>query len=432
MRARPHLPLAAMMFLQYAVWGAWTPILGATLTTRMNATGAEVGAVYGVLWLACIITPFIGGQIVDRLMPSQIFLALASLICVGAAWMMAYQHTVSGLIGWMWVWSLAFAPTLAITNSIVFYHLGLAGGTEARQERDFSIIRTAGTVGWIAASLVLTYYLFHKPAVPAGTWAPFEEMQLTALFGVLLTVLAFFLPNTPPSKVAKDPWAFAKSFRLFRTVPGFTVFIVISLIISTEFQFYYTLSGPFMEQGMGIKHELVSLYKSIAQYAEILCLGLLTPLSLKYLGMRKTLVIGAFAWPLRYFLYALQKPVWLVLLSNSFHGVGYAFVFITSYIYIDRVAPKDIRASAQAMFALLTLGIGNYLGTVFCGWLKDYYSVFAPDPAHPGQTITASVNWPMIFLIPALLTTLCGVAFWLTFRDTVPKDAPADTSLAPT
>ena len=47
--------LAAMMFLEYAVWGSWTPILGETISQRLNATGAEIGAVYGVLWLACIL-----------------------------------------------------------------------------------------------------------------------------------------------------------------------------------------------------------------------------------------------------------------------------------------------------------------------------------------------------------------------------------------
>ena len=57
MRGRLRVLLAAMMFLEYAVWGAWTPVLALTLGQRLNATGVEVGAVYGVLWLACIITP---------------------------------------------------------------------------------------------------------------------------------------------------------------------------------------------------------------------------------------------------------------------------------------------------------------------------------------------------------------------------------------
>lgn len=417
--------LGAMMFFQYAVWGAWTPVLGATISNRLNATGTDIGTVYGVLWLACIITPFIGGQLVDRFMPSQVFLGIAALICTGSAWMMSQQQTFGGLVLWMWVWSLAFAPTLGITNSIAFFHIGRAIPDEARRERVFAIVRTAGTVGWIVASLLLTAYLFSKPSVPKGTWAPFEEMQLAAILGAIFTVVAFLLPNTPPSREKKDPWAFTKAFRLFKTVPGFTTFMIISLIVSTEFQFYYVLSGPFMENGLNIDHKMISIYKSIAQYAEIICLGLFTPLSLKYLGLRKTLVIGTIAWPLRYFIFALQKPVWLVLASMSFHGIGFAFVFVTSYIYIDRVAPKDIRASAQSLFTLVTLGVGNFLGTMFCGRLQDHFTRQVADPSNAGALI-AQVNWPMVFLVPALITIACAAAFWFTFREPHEIEAAAE------
>ncbi len=501
--------LGAMMFFQYAVWGAWTPILGATIASRLHATGAEIGAVYGVLWLACIITPFIGGQIVDRLMPSQWYLAISAIVCAGSAWMMSSQHEIgsllpfhNGLIPWMWVWALAFAPTIGIANSIVMYHLGkepdeVPGAAAAYQspyvaalgiwllatvaligfviwkgvsgaawsqteimaatiggalvvaganiplvlfdlktgkrddERTFSVIRTAGTTGWIAASLLLTLYLFIKPTAPGAEGAPIEEMQIAAIFGVILTVVAFLLPNTPPSKVAKDPWAFTKSFKMFATVRGFTIFMIVSFLISTEFQFYYVFSGPFMENGMGIKHELVSLYKSIAQYAEIICLGLFTPLSLKYLGMRKTLVLGALAWPLRYFIFALYKfvPVPIVLASMSFHGIGFAFVFVTSYIYIDRISPRDIRASAQSLFTLVTLGVGNWMGTYFSGMLKDHFTTMIPDPAHAGQTIPGPVNWQMVFIVPAALTTLCGIIYWLTFREPKPEPVVETTPI---
>ena len=421
------------MFFQYAVWGAWTPILGATLASRMHASGAEIGAVYGVLWLACIITPFIGGQIVDRIMPSQVYMGLAGVVCAVSAYMMSIQHSFGGLITWMWIWSIAFAPTIGIANSIVMYHLGKEETSAEVQERDFSLIRTAGTVGWIVASLVLTGYLFSKPAVASGTWAPFEEMQLAAVFGVILTIIAFLLPNTPPSKEAKNPWAFTKAFSMFATVPGFLVFMAISFLISTEFQFYYVFSGPFMEQGMGINHNLISLYKSIAQYAEILCLGLLTPLSLKYLGMRKTLVIGALAWPLRYFIFAFYKvlPVPIVLASMSFHGIGFAFVFVTSYIYIDRISPRDIRASAQSLFTLVTLGFGNWLGTLFSGWLKDHYTTFVPDPAQAGHLIPGAVNWQLIYVVPAITTTLCGIAYMLTFREPKAESYAEEPLVAP-
>ena len=425
MQSRAKWLLAAMMFLEYAVWGSWTPILAETLTQRVSATGVEVGTVYGVLWLACIITPFIGGQLVDRYMPSQVFLGIASAICTGAAWMMAHQDKIGtmfsgNLLTWMWIWSLAFAPTLGITNSIVFHHVSRNGQSEAQQERDFSVIRTAGTVGWALAGWALTFYLLRQPQLTKGQWRPFEELQFAAILGAVLTVVSFLLPHTPPSKEVKDPWAFTKSFRLFKIVPGFAVFMFISFLVSTEFQFFYTLSAPLLHDA-GEPDAWIPAVKSISQLAEIVSLAVFLPICLQKLGMRKTLVIGTFAWPLRYFVFAAYKFVGLplVVFSLMFHGIGYAFVFVTSYIYIDRVAPRDIRGSAQSLMTLLTLGVGNYLGTLFSGWLKDHYTTNTPDPVHIGQTIS-TVYWPSVFMVPALLTLLCGVAFWFTFKEPPP------------
>ncbi len=417
MKVRLYGLLAAMMFFQYAVWGAWTPVLSASLGGRLNATGAEIGGIYGILWFACIITPFIGGQIVDRYMPSQVFLGIAAAICSVSAWMMSQQSTLGGLAMWMWVWAIFYAPTLGITNAIVFHHLSKQQLTEAERERGFSIIRTAGTIGWIVSSLLLYTYLNSKPAVPKGTWAPFEELQLTAILGIFLTILAFFVPNTPPSKEAKDPWAFMKAFKLFKDVPGFTVFMIISFVAATEFQFYYLTTGPFMEQGLKIDHALISPFKSIAQWAEIICLGVLTPISLRKLGLKTTLVIGTLAWPLRYLVFAMQKPVWLVLASMSFHGIGFAFVFVTSYIFIDRIAPKDIRASAQSLYNLVALGLASFVGTLFSGRLQDHYTTFIADPKNPSKMIPGETNWSMIFLVPAVVTIFCALAFQFTFKE---------------
>jgi nucleoside transporter len=419
-----------MMFLQYAVWGAWMPVLSATLVGRLNATGDQIGNVYLMIWAACIITPFIGGQLVDRYMPSQVFLGIAHLIGAAAAWAMAYQTDISGITLWMAIWSLVFAPTLGITNSIAFRHLNQPGTTAVERDRDFSIVRTAGTFGWIVAGLILTAYLHWRRPVP-GQIAPFEEMQLTAVFGVILGLFSFALPHTPPAKEGTDPWAFTKAFKLFRLVPGFATFMLISFVAATEFQFFYVLSGPFLETPqIGVPHEWLATVKGSSQWAELVGLGLLLPLALPRLGMRKTLVLGVLAWPLRYFIFSLGEPLWLVIFSLTFHGIGFAFVFVTTQIYVDRVAPKDIRASAQSLLTLVTLGFGNLVGTKFCGWMMDFYTRRMPDPTVPGKEI-AETNWAMVFLWPGLLTLFCAIAYWFTFKEPAPEPEDMMTETTP-
>jgi MFS family permease len=103
----------------------------------------------------------------------------------------------------------------------------------------------------------------------------------------------------------------------------------------------------------------------------------------------------------------------LVVASLTLHGLGYTFFFVVSQIFVDMVAPKDIRASAQSLLTFVTLGIGNWLGTQFTGWIM---SVFNP---------AANVHaWTKVFLVPCGLTVACALAFLIFFKDPEKPKAP--------
>lgn len=404
MTPRLRMQLVAMMFVEYAVWGAWMPILGATLINR-GVAPQDVGYTYAALWLGCIISPFLGGQLVDRFMPSQIFLAVTHALAAVAAFVMANQGSAGGVITWMLVWALLFAPSLGITNAIAFHHIGRALSDEAAREREFSRIRTAGTLGWIVAAFVLVAWMGITKVDAKAVTGAYPELQLTGVLGVLMAVLSLFLPATPPAKEASDPLAFRRAFALFKAVPGFAVFMVISFVAATEFQFFYVLSAPYLET-LNIPHRYIPIVKSISQVAEIGALALLLPLWLPKMGMRWCLLIGSFAWPIRYLIFAMGGPVELVVASLALHGFGYAFVLVVQQLYVDRVAPKDIRGSAQSLLTFITLGLGNWLGSLFCGKVQQYYT----DP------VTKVTDWTPVFILPAILTFACAVAYALTFR----------------
>ncbi|MGC8845482.1 MAG: MFS transporter, partial [Candidatus Hydrogenedens sp.] len=116
-------------------------------------------------------------------------------------------------------------------------------------------------------------------------------------------------------------------------------------------------------------------------------------------------VIGVIAWPLRYVIFAMMKPVWLVIASLSFHGIGYTFFFFAGQMFVDKVAPPDIRASAQALIAVATLGLGNFIGTQFTGIILDFF-----------KDDDGNFKWRPIFLIPCVLTVACAIAFLLFFH----------------
>jgi len=153
---------------------------------------------------------------------------------------------------------------------------------------------------------------------------------------------------------------------------------------------------------------------TIAQFAEIFVMAFVLSWALKKYGMRRTLAIGVIAWPIRYIIFAIGSPAWLVIASLMLHGFCYVFFFVAAFIYVDKVAPPDIRASAQSLIAIIALGLGRFLGSLFAGGVRDFF------------TTGGVTNWTNVFLVPCALTVVCAVAFLLFFRE---ESSPAPGGL---
>ena len=382
-----------MMFLQYAIWGSWTTALGAHLD-KLGFSGSEISAIYGCLWLGCIIAPFIGGQIADRLFPTQLFLSIAHLLGGVLLYFTALQTEFSSMWTWMFAYCLLYAPTLALTNSICFRNLENA-------EVEFGKVRMWGTIGWIAVGWMVT---FMRSQWQTADWTGGSDLLMfAAVASIIMGVYCLTLPKTPPVTSQKSPLAFLEALSLLKD-RNFLIFMMASFVVTTELQFYYIPTAPFLLD-MGAEEAWLTAIKTVAQIAEVVVLLFLLHISIQKLGVRLTMVIGILAWPIRYFLFMVPSlPV--IVTSLTLHGFGYAFFFVTSQIYVNMKASDDMRASAQAMLTFFTLGVGNYLGTLFTGYIWDTFKLA------DGSTV-----WWKFFLVPAVLCTVMAFVFLFFFKD---------------
>ncbi len=392
--------LGLMMFLQYAIWGAWAPVLSDYLKNTLGFSGGQFSLIYSLLPLATIIAPFIGGQVADRYFPSQKCLALLQL---GGGIFLLITSSVTSYSTMAWLmlgYCLLYAPTLALTNSIAFINL-------KNSEKDFGKIRVWGTIGWIAAGYILTGW--RVGAVKMNIWAAKADMLILAgVFSLIMGFQSFSLPHTPPRREGVKPWAFLEAIRMMRE-KNFLLFIIIAFVVATELMFYYILTAPFLtSEKIGVSSTFLPWVMTIAQVAEIFVLAFLLPYLITRIGIRNILVIGILAWPVRYIIFAIGKPAWLVIASLALHGFCFVFFFAAAFIYVDTVAPRDIRHSAQSLITLVTYGIGNYIGSLFAGWVHDFF------------TREGATDWTSVFLVPCVLTVLCAVVFLIFFKERRP------------
>jgi Na+/melibiose symporter-like transporter len=259
-------------------------------------------------------------------------------------------------------------------------------------------IRVWGTIGWIAAGLTLALWRRLAKLKVKGS----DALVLAGVLSLLMGVFCFFLPHTPPPEQPGNPIAFVDAFKMI-TDTNFLIFLIISFVVTTELQFYYVPTAPFLED-IGVQSKNVSAVMTLAQFAEIITMALLLPLLLPKIGFRWVLVIGVIAWPMRYIVFAMLRPLWLVISSLPLHGLGYTFFFFAGQMYVDKVATPHIRASAQALIAVVTLGLGNFIGTQITGVVMDLFKK------------KGKFQWRPIFLVPCALTIACALAFVLFFK----------------
>jgi len=409
---RGKYQFGVMMFLQYAIWGAWAPVLSAYLLNDLGFSGAQVGLLYSLLPLATIIAPFLGGQLADRYFATEKIIAFlqftGGVVLLVASRISDYQT----LMATMFLYCMLYAPTLALTNSIAMINL-------KDSEEEFGRIRVWGTIGWIAAGLMLSGWRT-LAAGNAALAVPGDTLFLAGILSLLMGIQSLALPHTPPRKEGVSPWAFLEAWKMMKD-RNFAIFIGICFVVATELQFYYVLTAPFLvSDRIGISATSVSAWMTVGQAAEIFVMAFVLSWSLKKFGMRKTLAVGVVAWPIRYIVFAIGSPTWLVIASLSLHGFCYVFFFVAAFIYVDQVAPPDIRASAQSLIAMVTLGLGSFVGANFSGWVQTYF------------TVDGVTNWTNVFLVPVAITVACAVAFLLFFKEdaaavpAVPEGTAAD------
>jgi nucleoside transporter len=398
--------LAVMMFLQYAIWGAWSVALSGYLEKELGFGGQQIAWIYNTLPLMNLIVPFTAGQVADRFMPAQYALALFHLLGGALLFGLAFQREFVPMTALMLAYAFFYAPTLALSNSVAFRNL-------KDPEVEFGPIRVWGTIGWIAAGGLVNLM---RNWFGSLEWGIIDVLALSGGISILAALLCLTLPHTPPVKESTNPLAFLKAFSLLRD-PNYRVFFIIALIIATELPLYYILTFPFLQAAGGVvgitETNLPLIMALVAQGAEVFTIALILPAVLPIWGVRKTMLLGIFAWPARYAVFALawamhqEAPwtVWLAVASLALHGFCYVFFFVVAFIYTDMVAPRDVRSSAQALINVAVLGVGMLIGGFFAGWLKDFF------------TTDGVTNYTMVFLVPTVITVLAGIAFALLFRE---------------
>src|SRR5207248_3010028 len=120
-------------------------------------------------------------------------------------------------------------------------------------------------------------------------------------------------------------------------------------------------------------------------------------------GMKTVMAAGLAGWVLRYGAFAtLWAPA--VVAALPLHGFSFSFFYVAAALYVDQLAPGDLRSSSQAIVTFVTMGVGALLGNAWAGWSVDWAT-------HDGMT-----DWAIVWLVPCAVAAAVTLAFAALFR----------------
>jgi nucleoside transporter len=390
MKTRTTFVLSFMMFLQYYIWGSWYVTMGTFMSKYLGSTGIQIGAAYSALAIATMISPFFVGMVADRFFAAQKVMGLLH-ITGGILLFLASKITTNGAFYWIiLLYSLAYMPTIALSNSVAFRQMTDIG-------KQFPPIRVFGTVGWVISGFMISILGIEQTPL---------TFYMAAVVSVALGLFSYFLPDTPPQENATSS---AKSVMgidalvLFKD-KSYLIFFVAAIFVCIPLSFYFGFANLYLNQS-GMQNTAGKMV--MGQISEALFI-LAIPFLFNRIGVKKMLLIGMTAWILRYLCFAfgnMGPGIWMLYTGIILHGVCYDFFFVTGYMYTEKKSNERIKSAAQGLFTFVTYGLGMFIGTWFSGFVTTYYST--------GQVY----QWRSIWFIPAYIAVAVLVCFIFFFRE---------------
>jgi PPP family 3-phenylpropionic acid transporter len=361
------VPLTLFWFVYMGSVGIVLPYYSLYLKENAGLSGTEVGWVLAVLPLVSIVVQPFWGQVADRTGARSRIVAFLS---IGSALGYLALAVANGF------WAILFATAalaffgtavLPITVSVSLAILRNAG------PHAFGFVRVWGTIGYFVLIVSFPWILdrYRTANGMAERQGLISEPGLEIMFVVtaVLTAAAaligFFLPRegVVSSRAGRSDW------RLLLKSSAYIRFLFFS------FAAYLLSQGPmwlfpiFVRSRGGDIEAIRSMwvYMLVVEIPLVLASGS----GLQRLGARGLLGIGVFVGGLRWLLCAFIDDLQLLSLVQTLHGVTVVGLLMGGPLYLDVVAPERLRSTAQAVLAMVGVGIAGIVSNLGSGWLLD-------------------------------------------------------------
>jgi len=346
--AVPYFRLSAFYLFYFASIGIFMPYWSVYLQS-LGFTPVQIGELFAIPLATKIYAPYLWGWLADRHGRHLEIIRWTTFVALVAFAFVINLRSFLGLALTLSVYSFFWHAALPQFEAVTINHLG------ERRER-YSRIRLWGSVGFIVAVTGLGYWLEHRgiDVLPV--------VMMVALGGIWISSLLI-----PP--VREPPHAHVHLSALHRLrQPAVWGFLLACFLMQASHGPYYAFLSIYLKD-----HGY-----SATAIGQLWALGVVAEIGVFLLVLRWLLRIGAvrlfqaaiLITALRWVLlaeYVDRLPV--LLLAQSLHAASYGLFHASAIDLVNRFFPGKFQGRGQALYASLSFGLGNAVGSLASGHL---------------------------------------------------------------
>lgn len=408
--------LSVMMFLQYFVQGAYQPVASVYLKDALGFSSEQIGYFAAALSVGPMFAPFVIGQLVDRYFATERVMAACHLLGGGLMLALYTQSDPVIVIAIGTVYSVLYVPTMMLSNALAFRHL-------TNSDTQFPIVRAFGTIGFMVPAYLVELWWLRGLEGGELDSARAIVFVFSGVVGIGMGLYCFTLPHTPPQPSKSRKYAPGAVVGMLH-LRHFFVLIAASFFIAIAHKFFWVWNSPFLRAILdsgGIEGAYEQSISSVGQGCEIGVMAILG-FFIKRCGFKWTMTIGAAAYCARCVLLGLVFSVdppfagkmAMAVIGNALHGFCFGCFFAAAYMYVDRIAPLDVKGSMQTFYGTFVVALGFFFGGLVSGWVGAAFSD-ADDNIQ---------SWTGLWMSCAALSAVCVVLFAAAFPSRLPQPEP--------
>lgn len=316
-------------------------------------TNGQIGVLFAIGPLVMIFSQPFWGLLTDYLNTPKTTLFTMLIGSAGIALIFPFANSYSYLI----VLNIAYfffqssVPPIADATTLALL----------KERNDFGKVRLWGSFGYAVGVMVIGSLL-----------DVFGLKLMFILHSSILVLTLLLIMRLPIQNGRRNQFSIKEAIFLFRN-PSFVLILLFSFLVylpAHANNSFYTI----YLQNIGATITIIGFSLLIKAILEIPFFAMSNKLMSRF-SYPGLLTFAALIYGLRWLIIGTTDHLQILVWSQVLLSLSYTIQYFVSVKYVDLITPIEYRATGQAFYWTVTLGVGGLLGNVLAGWVLKYIEI---------------------------------------------------------